>query len=52
MPLGKSSLATSAAKYKAVSGVNGDGFKITGQPTAIAGAILWSAKFKGKLKEN
>jgi hypothetical protein len=31
-------------------GVRLAGFKINGHPTAMAGAILWAVRFKGKLK--
>ena len=42
--------STARVRRSAVTGVRGDGFKITGFPTASAGATLWSARFSGKLK--
>ncbi len=49
-PCGKEVSANTSPINNAPIGVKLAGFKIKGQPAAIAGAILCAAKFKGKLK--
>ena len=49
IPLGKFVLSIILANSKVDSGVEEAGFKMIGHPAAIAGAILWTAKFNGKL---
>ena len=49
-PLGWSVSASTSPMMMAPSGVREAGFITNGQPTAIAGAILWAARFSGKLK--
>ena len=43
------SSSSSSASAIAESGVCDAGFRTTGQPAAIAGAILWATRFSGKL---
>src|SRR6266540_1763611 len=47
---GQPEVSTARASKSAVTGVRGDGFRITGLPAASAGASLWSARLSGKLK--
>src|SRR5687768_11639804 len=49
-PFGSGVLSMTLASSKVESGVEEAGFKMIGQPAAIAGAILCTAKFIGKLK--
>ena len=48
-PGGRSVSASTSPMMMAPSGVRLAGFITNGQPTAMAGAILWAARFSGKL---
>ncbi len=49
-PAGRSVSASTSPMMMAPSGVRDAGFITNGQPTAIAGAILWAARFKRKIE--
>ncbi len=49
-PLGKSVLSIICASMSVDKGVRLEGFKMMGQPAAMAGAILCTARLSGKLK--
>ena len=49
-PRGKSVSARISPIRSAPTGVRLAGFNTKGQPAAMAGAILWAARFRGKLK--
>ena len=48
-PWGSPAVARISPRSSALTGVVLAGFRMNGQPTASAGAILWAARFKGKL---